>query len=198
VNKIYDKNISVNTEGMTDAQKKEVIDLFYDLGIKWYGSQYKYDNLYGVGFTNTESDGEKQEYLMWCGFPPKHAVVSVEELREIVKEWKVGGDMNKFKLGGVYKCGDDYVRIIADFSGDDKHHPSYYELVGIICDKHGNHGACRFGMFSKNDGGYCDLNCHELKHNLELVKEEPEVVELTLEQVASRLGVPVSSIRIKD
>lgn len=195
--KIYDKSVSVNTTCMTDVQKKEVIDLFYELGIKWHINPNIYNYFDGYGFTNTCNAGRTEKYLMWCESPPQHNVVTLKELRQIVKEWKGESDMSKFKVGGVYKCGNGYVRIINDLSGEHYHPKGFYNLIGISCNKAGDHKSCRLGAFN-NSGNFCQLNDLRLKHRLELVEEQPEIVELTLEDIASKLGVSVSSLRIKD
>lgn len=197
--KRLERKISVDVSDMSEEQKKRVQDCFFKLGYEWLYSGGKYRHLNVEEYTNTRSGGKLDDNLMYgeyCNFsvPP----ITLEELERITAEFTGEGLMQEqqFEVGGVYKCGEGYVRIIADLSGDDKHPNGFYELVGISCDMDGRSDSCAMGMFTNENNEYYTLNNSLLQYKLEPL--EPATLELTLQQVADKLGIDVKQLRIKD
>lgn len=80
--------------------------------------------------------------------------------------------MSEFKVGGVYKCGDTFVKIVKDMWEDSDYPDFVIPFIGIQCDKYGGFGLdLHTGIYATN-GRSWPSNPAQLNHNLEPIQTQ--------------------------
>lgn len=105
----------------------------------------------------------------------------------------------KVKVGEVYKCGKEHVKILSKFVAEGydsaRDYYKYSAVVGIRWEKNGEIPlSTRFAwaIFSQ-EGITCLTNQEMLRHDLEEIPKETK--EMTVKEISDKLGYEVKVVK---